>query len=302
MEITLLEDPACSWCWAFQPVTTALEFEVLRAPLKRPIKLKRVMGGLSDRPVIEGSFFARHWMSAAELSGMPFNPEIWSRHLLRTTFEACRAVKAAQALGSPAGDRLLRRIREAFHADGIPVDDRETLLELAREEGLDVEAIREHLASGRAEQQFDRDRQEVTPYRFGFPTLLIRKHPTDQPTILHGMVQYGEVLQVLQRFGFPLGERRQFVDCPEHWDALFSIHRRLTQAEIRLVTGLDEAPLAEALARIANQEGPYFIYKGILRASHSAPPPAEAAMDEPRIPVTDRPVIAGGGYYRIDQE
>jgi putative protein-disulfide isomerase len=300
MEITLLEDPACSWCWAFQPVITALEFEVLRAPLKRPIRLKRVMGGLSDRPVIEGSFFARHWMSAAELSGMPFNPDIWSRHLLRTTYEACRAVKAAQALGPPAADRLLRRIRESFHVDGIPVDDREGLIELAREEGLDVDVIREQLASGRAEQLFDRDRREVAPYRFGFPTLLIRKNPSDPPAILHGMVQYGEVLQVLHRLGFSMETRRTFVDRPEHWDELFSIHRRLTGAEIRMVTGLDDPQLSEALDRHAVQDGPYFLPRRPPRAAHSAPEPRERSMAEPAPPADDGQEMPVRGYYRID--
>ena len=300
MEITLLEDPACSWCWAFQPVITALEFEVLRAPLKRPIRMKRVMGGLSDRPVIEGSFFARHWMSAAELSGMPFNPEIWSRHLLRTTFEACRAVKAAQALGPPAADRLLRRIREGFHVDGIPVDDRETLIELAREEGLDVEVIREQLASGRAEQLFGQDRREVVQYRFGFPTLLIRKHPNDAPVVLHGMVPYEEVLQVLHRLGFSMDDRRTFVDRPEHWDELFSIHRRLTRAEIRLVTGLDDPLLHEALDRHAVQEGEYFLPRRPPRAAHPAPEPEERPMAEPALPVDEGPEMPVRGYYRIE--
>ena len=27
MEVTVYEDPACSWCWAFQPVSTILEYE-----------------------------------------------------------------------------------------------------------------------------------------------------------------------------------------------------------------------------------------------------------------------------------
>src|SRR5882672_4996308 len=114
MEITLLEDPACGWCWAFQPVTTALSFELIDGARKPALKLRRVMGGLRDSPVVEASFLTRHWQTAAQLSGMPFNPAIWERHLLRTTFESCRAVKAATAQGQRAADRFLRRIREAF--------------------------------------------------------------------------------------------------------------------------------------------------------------------------------------------
>src|SRR5262245_23098779 len=77
MEITLLEDPACSWCWAFQPVITAMLYELAGHSFKTAIRLRSVMGGLCDRPAVEASFFARHWQTVAELSGMPFNTSIW---------------------------------------------------------------------------------------------------------------------------------------------------------------------------------------------------------------------------------
>src|SRR5213594_1672959 len=113
MEITLLEDPACHWCWAFEPVMTALLFEVVAPIRRKTLRLRRVMGGLRDWPFIEASFFARQWEMSARLSGMPFNASVWERPLLRSTFEACRVVKAAQYVNQRGADRLLRRIREA---------------------------------------------------------------------------------------------------------------------------------------------------------------------------------------------
>jgi putative protein-disulfide isomerase len=260
MEITLLEDPACSWCWAFQPVVTAVLYELAGSTLKNSIRIRSVMGGLCDRPAVEASFFARHWQTAAELSGMPFNVAIWDRHVLQTTFEACRAVKAALSQGPAASNRFLRRIREAYHVEGVPIDNRETLIELARGEGLDADALREDLSNGRAEFLFDRDRREAAEYRFGFPTLLIRKHPNDPPTTLNGVVTYAEVLETLEIIGQSPRDRRRFAGRPEDWDRLFSIHPRLTLAEIRQVSRLDGEALAESCARNGiHEEGAFFV-------------------------------------------
>lgn len=268
MEITLLEDPGCGWCWAFEPVITALQFEVLGGLHRRPIRMRRLMGGLRDRPVVEASFFTRHWQRAAQLHGMPFNPDIGERQLLRTTYEACRAVKAALAQGERAADRLLRRIREAFHVESLPIDDPGTILDLSREAGLDAEALRENLASGRAEALFERDRREAAEYRFGFPTLLIRKHPNDTPVVLNGMVTYSEVLETLHSLGFASRERRRFADRREDWQLLFSIHRRLTLAEIRLVSRMAEPALAESLLRNAVQaEGEFYALQPAQKAA-----------------------------------
>jgi putative protein-disulfide isomerase len=237
MEITLLEDPACPWCWAFQPVVTALEFEFPRTAARRSLQIRRVMGGASDRPVVEGSFVARQWSRAAAITGMPFRAEVWDRHLLRTTFEACRTVKAANPQGGAAAARILRRIREAFFTEGAAIDDRETLLGLARGLGLDAEALAENLSNGRADLLFQRDRQEASGCRFGFPTILARKHSSDAPAVLHGVVPYVEVLQTLYRLGLSPRERRRFTGEAGDWDRLFSMYPRLAPSEVALITG-----------------------------------------------------------------
>jgi protein-disulfide isomerase-like protein with CxxC motif len=274
MEITLHEDPACGWCWAFQPVTTAIEFELLGNSGRRSVMFRRVMGGLSDRPTVEGSFLARTWLRAAEISGMPFRPEIWERHLLRTTHEACRAVKAALPLGPAAMTRYLRRIREAFFVEGVPIDSQENLVGLAKAAGLDSELIRENLANGRAEFFFDRDLREASLFRFGFPTLLIRKHPNDPPVVFHGIVSYSDVLQPLTRMGLTLADRRRFVDRPEDWTRLFAIHPRLAPAEVRLVTGLEGPELEASMARNGiRQEGAFLVRSGT--PGQPSPPPPE---------------------------
>ena len=247
MEITLLEDPACPWCWAFQPVTTALEFEFPSWGKKAPLRIRRVLGGASDRPIVDGSFPARQWRRASEISGMPFDTSIWDRHLLRTTFEACRAVKAAQSQGSEGGARLLRRLREAFFVEGLPIDDRETIVGLAAQEGLDAEALRESLANGRADLLFQRDRHEAMSSWFGFPTILVRKHPAEPPSVLYGLVTYGEVLAILFRQGLSPRDRCRFTGTDSDWERLFALRPTIAPAELRLLTGLGDDRLEEAM-------------------------------------------------------
>ncbi len=242
MEVTFYEDPACSWCWAFQPVATRFAFEF--GHLLRP---RHVMGGLRDLPAADVRFVIQQWKKAEAVSGMPFDPRIWRKHRLRTTFVACRAVKAAGMISEEAAHRLLRRLREAQFVEQIPVDEVENIVHLGSEVGIDPDRLRENLASGRAETLFARDRAEAAQYGFGFPTIVLRNGPQDEPTVLQGAVPYEYILSALSARGFDLRKRRRFRDTEEHWAALFRIHRRLTLAELRKVTQLDGDRL---LARI----------------------------------------------------
>jgi len=268
MEITLLEDPACGWCWAFQPVVTAIEFELIDSGGGRPVRLRRVMGGLRDRPVQDTAFFSRHWRTAAAVSGMPFNFSFWDRQNLQTTFDACRLVKAALTQGQSAADRVLRRLREAFLVEAVAIDERETLLRIVKTAGIDPEIVREQLDNGRASLLFERDRIEAVEHRFGFPTLVLRKHPHDPPLILKGLVTYGEVLQGFNQMGYSLKDRRRFQNAAADWDRLFAIHERLTRPEVQLVTRLEGDELFRSLDRFGiGEDGPF-----LVRGKSAAPP------------------------------
>ena len=77
LEVVFLEDPACSWCWAFQPVETTFLFE-----WGEQLRWRMVMAGLRDHPVPDPSLIIRHWQTASAVSGMPFEPDIWNSHIL----------------------------------------------------------------------------------------------------------------------------------------------------------------------------------------------------------------------------
>lgn len=254
MEVTFYEDPACSWCWAFQPVSTAFAFE-----FRNVVKPRYVMGGLRDRPTADVDFVVQQWKKAEAVSGMPFDCGIWKKHVLRTTFVACRAVKAAAMIHEEAALRLLRRIREALYVEQVPVDDQEALLNLAMEIGLDTDGLRENLASGRAEALFARDRMEASQYGFGFPTIVLKCGHSDPPIILQGAVPYSDLLQALFAAGVSPRDRRRFRDTRESWLGIFQIHPRLTLAEIHMVTGLEKSKLTARMNDLGIcQNGPLY--------------------------------------------
>jgi putative protein-disulfide isomerase len=246
MEVTVYEDPACSWCWAFQPVSTVFEYE-----FGGRIPIRRAMGGLRDRPPADCDFSAEQCRKAGEVFEMPFDCGIWRKRPLRSTFPACRAVVAASLMDPEAGRRLLRRLRESFHVEQVLIDDAETILLLAMGIGIDVEALGEHLASGRVDALFERDRAEASRHGFGLPTLVFRSGKTEKPLVLEGVVPYEDILAAIAACGLDIRERARFRDTPEGWQRLFSIHPRLTLAEIRTVAAdLDSATIERRLAEM----------------------------------------------------
>lgn len=280
MEVTVYEDPACAWCWAFQPISTTLAFEF--GSCVRP---RRVMGGLRDLPVVDTRFQARQWKQAEAVSGMPFDVRVWKRHDLKTTFTACRAVKAAAMIQERAAERLIRRLREAQFVERTPIDDVETILRLGEEVGIDRETLRDNLASGRAETLFARDRAEAAQYGFGFPTILIRDGRLEEPIVLQGVVPYSDIVRALQVLDVGAEQRRQFHDTREDWVALFKIHARLTWAEIQRVTRIERSRLQSKLeAEGVVRDGVFYRLEGTgspLRGPASTRPSAGRAAAPP---------------------
>lgn len=272
MEITFYEDPGCSWCWAFQPVATRFAYE-----FRHVVKSRLVMGGLRDRPAADINFVVQQWKTAQDVSGMPFETRVWQKRALRTTYLACRAVKAVSMMDEADALLFLRRLREAFFVEEALIDEQDTLLTLAGEVGLDATTLEENLLSGRAEALFARDRLEAAQYGFGFPTILLRGGPNEPPRVLQGSVPYGDILQALFSLGIPPCERRRFKPSRESWVNLFKLRRRLTRAEIHMVTGADPARWAQQLETegagiLLKQCGPFFELIVPGECSSSSPP------------------------------
>ncbi len=194
-------DPMCSWCWGFAPAFDAL---LERLPPEEGVRY--VMGGLapdSDRPMPQETreYVQEQWRLVAERTGATFNWEFWQRcHPRRSTWIACRAVIAAGLQGDSLVPAMIRAIQEAYYLQARNPSERETLIELAGEIGLDTARFVRDLGSGEVERRFQADLE--LRHRLGvkhFPTVLLEREGhlhlladgyTDPATLLQ---RYGEI-------------------------------------------------------------------------------------------------------------
>ena len=91
-------------------------------------------------------------------TGMPADPRVWTRDPPRSSFPACRAVKAAAEQGRDGP--YLRRLREGAMLRRERLDDTAVLMTAAREvAGLDVGRFEADLASDVSAERFEADRE-----------------------------------------------------------------------------------------------------------------------------------------------
>lgn len=137
IRIEYYTDPLCCWSWSFEP-----QWRKLRYEYSESINWKYVMGGmLTDWNTYNDTVNTIHrpsqmgplWKEARYISGMPINDRIWVEHPPRSSYPACLAVKAAELQGQMAGDRFLRKVREAVMLRMMDVSDKQVLLQIANE-------------------------------------------------------------------------------------------------------------------------------------------------------------------------
>jgi predicted DsbA family dithiol-disulfide isomerase len=163
MIIDLFADIACPWCWIGERrLKRALEARGIEATVRwRPYMLQRNLPpeGIPWNELVEKKFggwdrarpmFA-HVAGAGAPEGLRYDFEAIGR--APDTRDAHRTVLFAQEQGKvwEVADALF----SAYFAEGRDVNDREVLAEVAAETGLDADAVREMLASGRFSGEVD---------------------------------------------------------------------------------------------------------------------------------------------------
>jgi predicted DsbA family dithiol-disulfide isomerase len=157
MIIDLFADIACPWCWIGERrLKRALEARGVEATVRwRPYMLQRNLPaeGIPWNELVERKFggwerarpmFA-HVARAGEPEGLAYDFEAITR--APDTRDAHRLVLHAQEQGKlwEVADALY----SAYFAEGRDINDREVLVAVAAEAGLDAERAREVLATGR---------------------------------------------------------------------------------------------------------------------------------------------------------
>jgi predicted DsbA family dithiol-disulfide isomerase len=156
VRVRYFTDPACSACWAAEPIARKLMVE-----FGSDLSFDWVMGGLA-RDYEQGhemdyDRLLLHWLDRAGESDMPIDPRLWKENPIRTTYPACMAVKAAAEQGPEAAERYLRALREGLLCFRRKLDTTEALVEEARGAGLDVARFRIDLASNAIVEAFGAD-------------------------------------------------------------------------------------------------------------------------------------------------
>jgi len=86
---------------------------------------------------------AQHWEKWEPRHEMPVSTEVWNEDPPESTELANRAFAAAREQSIPLAERFMRRLRTAAIVEGTNIEDRDTLLELARNVGLDTDQLKE---------------------------------------------------------------------------------------------------------------------------------------------------------------
>ena len=178
MQTTLfyVHDPMCSWCWGFESTRAQLFAE-----LEGRVPVQRLVGGLapdSDAPMPDAmrAGLQQTWQRIQQtIPGTEFNFDFWTECApRRSTYPSNRAVIAAR-MQDPKFDSIMTgRIQRAYYMEAKNPSDNETLIELARDIGLDVERFSADLVDKATHQKLLAEIQSTRAMGLdSFPSLAV---------------------------------------------------------------------------------------------------------------------------------
>lgn len=167
-------DPMCSWCWGYRPT-----FKKLLDKLPEEVTVEYVLGGLApdtDEPMPAGmrETLQGYWRKIQRLLGTEFNFEFWQQcQPRRDTYKACRAVIAAGYEGLDLA--MLEAVHQAYYLRAMNPSEIDTLVELAKQIGLDEDRFRSRLLSAETDRQLQQQIKLTRQWQVqGFPALFLQ--------------------------------------------------------------------------------------------------------------------------------
>ena len=169
-----VHDPMCSWCYAFKPTLNEL-----KKHLDENIKIVHVVGGLaahSDEimPKDMQEKIEDIWYEIEKNTGAKFNHDFWKNcKPRRSTYLACQATILARYENKE--DEMINAIQEAYYLKALNPSDNSTLIELAKQIGMNEKKFEENLKS----QKIEEDLQNELNFRRSlnvrsFPSLILK--------------------------------------------------------------------------------------------------------------------------------
>lgn len=171
-------DPMCSWCWAFRPC-----WQRIVDSLPVQFQVQRILGGLavdSDDPMPEQTrlYVQQTWRNIQQrVPGARFNFRFWEECApRRSTYPACRAVLAAKQQSAGFEEPMILAIQQAYYLQARNPSEKNVLIALAAEIGLDKERFAVDLSAATTHKRL---LQEISFGRSigvqGFPSLVLHQ-------------------------------------------------------------------------------------------------------------------------------
>ncbi|MDD2894450.1 MAG: DsbA family protein [Aliarcobacter sp.] len=169
-----VHDPMCSWCYAFKPT-----LDELKKHLADNIKIVHVVGGLAKHsdevmPKEMQEKIEDIWYEIEDVVGTKFNHDFWKDCLpRRSTYLACQATILARAENKE--DEMIEAIQEAYYQKAKNPSDASTLIELAKNIGMDEKKFEEDLKSQKIEDDLQNELNfRRSLYVKSFPSLILK--------------------------------------------------------------------------------------------------------------------------------
>lgn len=150
-----VHDPMCSWCWAYQPVLKKIQHA-----LSDSIEIIDLLGGLAPdtnqiMPIDMQKKIKSYWQKIESQLGTEFNYCYWEINSpRRSTYPACRAILASGHQGGQQSSRSMTlAIQKAYYLRAMNPSNEDVLLQIADEQGLDMETFKQSFKSESLQQQ-----------------------------------------------------------------------------------------------------------------------------------------------------
>lgn len=169
-----VHDPMCSWCYAFKPT-----LDELRKKLNSNIKIVNVVGGLAKHsdevmPKDVQEKIEHIWYEIKRVVGTKFNHDFWKECIpRRSTYLACQATILARYEKKEL--EMIEAIQNAYYLNAQNPSDASTLINLAKQIGMNEKKFEEDLKSQKIEDDLQNElnlRRSLNAR--SFPSLILK--------------------------------------------------------------------------------------------------------------------------------
>lgn len=192
-----VHDPMCSWCWGFRET-----WQQVKKQLPAEIDVQYLLGGLapdSNAPMpqeLQSTLQATWRQIKQRIPGTTFNFDFWTDcQPRRSTFPACRAVIAARQQGAEFEEAMILAIQQAYYLHAQNPSDDATLIQLASDLQLEVDAFSTALNAQDTQLTLEQEMQQALNLGArGFPSLVLMQEGL--PTVV--AIDYNDPEKILE--------------------------------------------------------------------------------------------------------